>query len=62
MAGRIQKYNHQRDFGIYVETKRSAWHKSLGLPLEEAYVQALIESGFSGRVYVQRCPARTDRS
>lgn len=50
-----RKYAGQRDFGIYVETKRPTWHKALGLPLERQYVEDLKESGFAGRVYVQRC-------
>ena len=61
----IEKYKamsppRPRDFGIYVETKRPAWHKHLQkehgweLSMEEAYVKAIIDSGFSGRVYVQR--------
>ena len=58
----IAKYNKQRDFGIYVETKRPAWHKELlAMPngiqsaksMEEAYVDDIIASGFKGRVYVQ---------
>ena len=59
----IDKYHKQRDFGIYVETKRSAWHAELckmdngiqsSKSMEEAYVDDIIASGFGGRVYVQR--------
>ena len=58
----MNKYNNQREIGIYVETKRAAWHKELlAMPngiksaksMEEAYVDDIIASGYKGRLYVQ---------
>jgi hypothetical protein len=34
--------------GLYIETKRPAWHRSIGLPLEEKIISDIQASGFSG--------------
>ena len=39
--------------GLYVETKRPGWYRSLGLPLEEQLVEDVAASGFQGRVTIQ---------
>jgi glycerophosphoryl diester phosphodiesterase len=38
----------KRKVGVYVETKHPSYHKSVGLPLEEAVVKELKASGFDG--------------
>jgi glycerophosphoryl diester phosphodiesterase len=39
--------------GLYIETKRPSWHRSIGLPLEEKLVEEVERSGFDGPVIVQ---------
>jgi glycerophosphoryl diester phosphodiesterase len=45
-----------RTIGIYPETKHPAWHRSIGLPLEDRLLDALSRAGWTGRdapVFVQ---------
>jgi glycerophosphoryl diester phosphodiesterase len=45
-----------RTIGIYPETKHSAWHRSIGLPLEDRLLEALSRAGWTSRdapVFVQ---------
>jgi len=49
----LKKYNGARDFALYIEPKRVAWHNSIGLPLELPFVEDMIAAGWTGRVYVQ---------
>jgi glycerophosphoryl diester phosphodiesterase len=39
--------------GLYIETKRPGWYRSLGLPLEENLVKTVEDSNFTGPVIVQ---------
>ena len=39
--------------GLYIETKRPSWYRSIGLPLEEKLVDEIEKSSFSGPVIIQ---------
>lgn len=39
--------------GLYIETKRPTWYRSIGLPVEEKLVETLDESKFQGPVIIQ---------
>jgi glycerophosphoryl diester phosphodiesterase len=49
-ATEIERKRRELDsnVGLYIETKRPAWHRSIGLPLEEKLVEDILASGFSG--------------
>ncbi len=38
--------------GLYIETKRPAWHISIGLPLEQKLIDDIAKSGFSGIFFI----------
>lgn len=37
--------------GLYIETKRPAWHQTIGLPLEQKLIDDILRSGFTGLLY-----------
>jgi glycerophosphoryl diester phosphodiesterase len=39
--------------GLYIETKRPSWYRSMGLPLEEKLVACVENSNFKGPVIIQ---------
>jgi len=39
--------------GLYIETKRPTWHRSIGLPLEEKIITDIQASGFTGPIIIQ---------
>lgn len=39
--------------GLYIETKRPGWYRSIGLPLEEKLVDVVEASGFKGKIIIQ---------
>lgn len=41
------------DVGLYIETKRPSWYRSIGLPLEENLASTIDSSGFRGPVVIQ---------
>jgi glycerophosphoryl diester phosphodiesterase len=41
------------DCGLYIETKRPSWYRSIGLPLEEKLVEAVEQSNFNGKIIIQ---------
>eukprot|EP00948_MAST-09A_sp_MAST-9A-sp1_P000473 g473.t1 len=41
------------EVGLYIETKRPGWHRSIGLPLEEKMVEDLERAGWNGPVIIQ---------
>ena len=49
-AREIEKKRKELDsnVGLYIETKRPAWHRSMGLPLEEKIIADIVASGFTG--------------
>lgn len=52
----VLAHGHSRgnlNCGLYIETKRPGWYRSLGLPLEEKLVETIERSHFKGPVIIQ---------
>ena len=52
----VLQHGHARgnlNVGLYIETKRPEWYRSIGLPLEENLVDCIESSSFNGPIIIQ---------